>query len=97
VHAYPRIYRHIRYSYYGHPSFYAHPRRFSVSFTLANAPPAGHYYLDPYCDRRFSTLDLYVRHLHGYGHPRRVHVIAFGSGYPAYTYRYRGGHWVHGD
>jgi hypothetical protein len=42
----------------------------------AYAPEPATYYYDPYCDERFSSLDIYLSHLrHGGHHPALVRVI----------------------
>lgn len=44
-------------------------------------PEPAYYYYDPYCDERFSSLDIYLSHLHHGGrHPGIVRVIDAGTG-----------------
>jgi hypothetical protein len=61
-----------------------------------DALPAYDYY-DPYCERTFPTLAVYVQHLHRHAHPRIVHVIDAHSGNWVHTYRYYRGEWIDGD
>lgn len=61
-----------------------------------DALPSYDYY-DPYCERTFPTLGVYVQHLHHHPHPRVVHVIDSHSGNWVHTYRYYRGEWIDGD
>ena len=61
--------------------------------TLAHAAPAGFYYHDPYCDRRFVSLEVYRTHLHRHHHPRVVRVVEYDTGACVHTYRYHDGDW----
>jgi hypothetical protein len=51
-------------------------------------------YRDPYCDRSFATLEIYVTHLRQHRHPRVVYVIDPHSGNHLHTYRYYRGDWI---
>ena len=88
--AYTRGCGYVRYPRYRH---YGYASGLSVGPAITNLPPAGYYYYDPYCDRSFSSLDVYLDHLDDGDHPRRIQVIDFDTGYPAYAYRYRGDRW----
>ncbi len=94
VHVYPRHYGYGHY-YYSYPRPFRHlyPRGHSFSISISNVPPGGYYYYDPYCRERFATLDLYLDHLYGFGHPRIIEAIATQGGSPAYACRYDGGRW----
>ncbi len=61
---------------------------------ITNQPPAGYYYYDPYCEREFSTLDLYLEHLQGYDHAWLVEAVEIETGRPVHAYEYLGGRWV---
>ena len=61
--------------------------------TLAHAAPDGFAYHDPYCDRRFVSLEIYRTHLHRHHHPRVVRVIEIDSGHCVDTWHYRDGDW----
>uniref|UniRef100_A0A832MJ95 Uncharacterized protein n=1 Tax=Eiseniibacteriota bacterium TaxID=2212470 RepID=A0A832MJ95_UNCEI len=64
----------------------------------AGAPPADHYYYwDPYCERRFASLEMYRGHFGRHHHPRIVRVIEVDSGRCAYTYRWHDGAWHRWD
>jgi hypothetical protein len=65
--------------------------------TLAHAAPAGYFYHDPYCDRRFASLEVYRSHLRRHHHPRIVRVIDIDSGECVRTSRYHDGHWEDWD
>ena len=93
VHCYP-YYSPVHCYPYPVVHYYAPVPRFAFSIATSNVPPYGHYFYDPYCDLRFSSLDVYAGHLHRYRHPRLIRVIAVDTGYPVCTWRYRGGSWV---
>ncbi len=61
--------------------------------TLAHAAPDGFFYHDPYCDRRFVSLEIYRTHLRRHHHPRVVRVIERDSGHCLHTWQYRDGGW----
>lgn len=61
--------------------------------TIAHAAPDGFAYHDPYCDRRFVSLEIYRTHLHRHHHPRVVRVIEIDSGHCVDTWQYRNGDW----
>jgi hypothetical protein len=57
---------------------------------LANAAPAGYAYEDPYCGRRYRTLDSYYSHCNGHRHPREIRVVAVSASYDNGSYRDEG-------
>lgn len=67
----------------------------ALGAVLANAAddPPRHVYVDPYCDERYTSLDVYQTHCHRHDHPKVVRVIEVGSGRCVSTYRYREGRW----
>ncbi len=60
---------------------------------IANYPPSGCYYYDPYCDMRFDCLDDYYEHMQDCGHDATLEVID-GSGDCVGTYGYVNGEWT---
>jgi len=66
---------------------------FSFGITIANGPPPGYYYYDPYCHERFASLGLYLSHLHGCGHPRSIEMVSYDDDDPSYTYDWDGDEW----
>lgn len=61
--------------------------------TIANAAPSGYTYYDPYCEERFSSLQIYHSHFRHHRHPQVVRVIEVDSGDCARSYRYSDGKW----
>lgn len=76
------------------PRYHAPRSGVTISFRLTNVAPSGYDYYDPYCERQFNSLDVYVTHLHRHSHPQVVQVIDEDYGYPNYAYGRRGGSWV---
>jgi hypothetical protein len=60
---------------------------------ITDAPPAGCYYYDPYCERRFSSLDAYLDHLDSSDHDAIIEVIDRRSGDRIHTYEYSHRDW----
>ena len=54
--------------------------------TLANAPPAGLAYWDPYCHAGFPSLEAYYSHCRAHHHARTVAVIEVPDGYGWHDY-----------
>jgi hypothetical protein len=75
-------------------SHHAARPRVAFGVRMASVAPAGYAYFDPYCDRRFRTLDGYAQHLHGRRHPHVVHVVDEDCGVRVASYRRGGGTWV---
>jgi len=90
-HAYPGPFV---YRYPGHAYRRLYAPRVGFGFSIGSPLPAGYYYYDRYCDRRFGSLDLYYDHLYAYDHPWRVQVIGGDGGYPIASYRYQSDGWV---
>ena len=88
-------YRPVRYSYgYApYPVYYYHRPRISFAITFASGPPPGYYYYDPYCDERFTSLDLYLSHAHGCRHPCSIEAVSYETGDVDYTYAWDGDSW----
>lgn len=63
----------------------------------AGSPPPDYYYWDPYCERRFASLEVYRGHFGRHHHPRVVRVIEVDSGRCAYSYRWHEGAWHRWD
>lgn len=79
---------------YGYRTRHAGRPRVAFGVRIAAVAPAGYAYFDPYCDRRFRTLDVYARHLHRHRHPHIVHVVDEDCGVRVASYRRGGGTWV---
>lgn len=52
-----------------------------------------HFYADPYCDARFSSLDAYYAHTRYHDHPQVVHVIEVRTGNWVDSYTWHRGGW----
>jgi hypothetical protein len=52
----------------------------SAEIDVTNEPPAGCYYYDRTCDRRFATLDDYTNHLDKQDHEQTVEIIRSSDG-----------------
>jgi hypothetical protein len=55
--------------------------------TLANTPPRGYDYYDPYCHQRFSTLNQFHREAYAHRHTHELRVVSCESEWGC-----RGGH-----
>ncbi len=64
---------------------------------ISNEPPDGCYYYDPYCRRRFSSLDRYLDHLKDYDHPEKIDVVRKDDDSTRGTWEYSHGRWVPED
>ncbi len=93
----------IGYPYYYPPVYEYYPEPYPVyvpapavteRIEITNEAPPGYYYYDPYCDRRFSTLDRYLDHLQDYDHDPIIEVIDKDTGTRARTYEYVKGDWT---
>lgn len=73
---------------------YASPNAVRVAPRIANLPPYGYYYYDPYCDQEFASLDLYLTHVREQQHENVVEVVDEQSGRVAYALEYYRGRWV---
>lgn len=80
-----------------HRPRFVHRSGFSIGFVMGSVPSHGYRYFDPYCDMRFSNLDVYYSHCHDHGHPGMIQVLDIRFGYPVASSVYRGGHWVVDD
>lgn len=65
----------------------------SVSIDVANEPPAGCYYYDPFCDEQFSNLDDYTEHVESHDHAKTIQIIQRDSGNTLRTLEFVGGYW----
>jgi hypothetical protein len=69
-----------------------------IGASVAHAShPAEYSYYDPYCDTRYTSLEVYHTHFRHHRHPRTVRVIHVASGRCVDTYRYHDGHWYGRD
>jgi hypothetical protein len=61
----------------------------------ASAPAYGpaHYYWDPWCHERFTSLGIYRSHFRYHHHPRVVRVISVESGACVDSYAWHDGDW----
>ena len=64
-----------------------------ASVDVTNEPPAGCYYYDRFCDRRFSNLDEYTDHLQGQDHAKTIEVVQEESGAGLRTLELVDGYW----
>jgi hypothetical protein len=60
---------------------------------VANEPPAGCYYYDPFCDQRFPNLDDYTQHLQDHDHSQTISVVEQDSGDTLRTLEFVNGVW----
>ena len=60
-------------------------------------PPPAYEYYDPYCHRRFATVEAYDEHLDYHRHPRSAEVIEVHSGRCVDTLEWRDGGWCSRD
>ena len=60
---------------------------------VTNNPPAGCYYYDRFCDRKFSNLDDYTEHVERQSHPKTIEIIRKDSGDRLRTLEFVGGYW----
>lgn len=65
----------------------------SSSIDVTNEPPAGCYYYDRFCDKRFSSLDEYTDHLDKKDHPKTVEIIRNDSGEHVRNLVFSGEYW----
>jgi hypothetical protein len=56
-------------------------------------PPPAYEYYDPYCHRRFVSVEAYDEHLSYHRHPRSVEVVEVHSGRCVDTLDWRDGDW----
>ena len=71
----------------------APPRVVDVT-VLANVPPAGTEYYDPYCDRTFPTRDGYQQHLDTVDHDMVIEVVDRDSGQRLRTFEFLQSGWT---
>ena len=86
--------------YYYYPpayAYYAEPCPVAVEagaqIDVTNEPPAGCYYYDRFCDRRFSSLDEYTEHIENQDHPNTIEVVEKGSNDALRTLEFVRGYW----
>ena len=96
---YPRSRSYVHFGIgFGYPYYgYCAPTRVVVArpvrtILIADYPPSGCYYYDPYCDMRFDCLDDYYEHMQDCGHDATLEVIDR-SGDCVGTYGYANGEW----
>ncbi len=61
---------------------------------MTNDPPAGCYYYDPFCDKRFANLDDYTEHVDSQDHAKTIEIVEKDSGERLRTLEFVGGYWV---
>ena len=84
------------------PRVFFQPRSFHRSpvflrFGISNFSPADCFFFDPFCRRHFDSLDLFLSHCDGFGHPRVIQVISLEGGGPLGSYRWDGDGWERED
>lgn len=74
------------------PRFF-HGSRVFLRFSISNFPPTDCFFFDPFCGRRFDSLDLLLSHCDRFDHPRVIEVISFEGGGPLGSYLSDGDGW----
>ena len=74
------------------PRFFHRSRPF-VRLGISNFAPADCFFFDPFCRRRFDSLDLFFSHCDGFDHPRVIEVISLYGGGPLCSYFWDGDGW----
>lgn len=94
-----RVVRHARYHRPHHDGdAFAFIGGLLLGAVITHAAHADHYYyVDPYCDVRFSSLGAYDAHFVHHHHPRIVHVVEIRTGDWVDSYRYHHGNWRYYD
>ena len=78
------------------PRFF-HRSRVFVRFSISNFAPADCFFFDPFCDRRFDSLDLFLSHCDRFDHPRVIEVFSFERRGPLGSYFWDGDGWERED
>jgi len=78
------------------PPFF-HRSRVFLRFSISNYAPADCFFFDPFCRRRFDSLDLFLSHCDRFDHPRVIEVISFEGGGPLCSLFWDGGGWERED
>lgn len=93
-----RVVRHTRYHRHHDGHGLAFLGGLVLGAVITHAASADHYYyVDPYCDVRFSSLGAYHSHLGHHRHPSVAHVIEIRSGDWVDSYHYDHGNWRYYD
>jgi hypothetical protein len=84
--------------YYHYPPAYGYyvepyPVEVGSPVDVTNEPPAGCYYYDRFCDRRFSDLDDYTDHLESQNHLKTIEIVQDDSGDALRTLELVDGYW----